>query len=471
MWSAHATVLLTWAAIYAYVAAFNVLLYLRRRARGEYLALATQGLVLAAMGVAAAVSLGTPSLNVAVRSLQLELACGFVAGATTFYLATELADRAKRWRNPVYALSAVCFVLDVLGLLVEAVNGERAPTSLGMLCALSAAGVAAVSLALMGRGDAQMSTYRWAIGLTLGALLADEVLSYFGRPRLHLIVLIALLPVVAVSHLLLLRFLRDAGQLAEATKALRTSHRDLRIAQEKLVSKEQLAAVGELSAVIAHEVRNPLAIIKNAVSGLRRPTIEASDRSVLLGILTEEVDRLNRLARDLLAYSRPVAPRARAVDMVDVVRKVVERRVETGREPGHRVADVRVDVDDGEVPPVDGDPDLLRQAVNNIVDNALQSMREGGTLVIRAITDPRFGRVVFEFADDGPGMDLATLEKARDPFFTTRPAGTGLGLAIVDRVIANHGGAMEIGSAPNGGTTVTIELPIAHAQTRVGSAL
>src|SRR5690606_11573366 len=131
--------------------------------------------------------------------------------------------------------------------------------------------------------------------------------------------------------ILLRRFVRTADELGRRTEELRRSYSNLRLTQEELVRKEQLAAVGELSAVIAHEVRNPLAIIKNAVSSLRRPTLRPSDRGVLLGILDEEVDRLNRLVRDLLAYARPVEPRGQPVDLERIVEETVKTAL-TGHE-------------------------------------------------------------------------------------------------------------------------------------------
>jgi signal transduction histidine kinase len=213
--------------------------------------------------------------------------------------------------------------------------------------------------------------------------------------------------------------------------------------------------------VIAHEVRNPLAIIKNAVSGLRRANLKPSDQETLLGILDEETDKLNRLMHDLLAYARPVVPKGRSLSVSDLVRRSVERA---------RSSSVHADLIDvvleleGASNEIHGDPELLRHALVNVVDNAMQAMTGGGRLTVHAKDASIAGHpaVALSFSDTGEGMDTIVREKARDPFFTTRPSGTGLGLAIVERVVSNHGGRVEIESRHGEGTTVTLTLPREH---------
>ena len=453
MLSAQATLLLTWAAIFGFIAAFHGLLFIRRRSQREYLWFAGSTLALTVWAVAGVLEVSTG----ATLWLGVGVAAGIAVSALGFHLATELVDRYQAWRARVYLVAVPLMIAAASGLLVETTRGSARLNLFGYVAGALGVGLGVFSAHIL-RHRAETELARWAAGAMIAALLLEELLRMRDAPRSYLGLLAAMLPTLAVVLLLLRRFLRDSTQLAEATTAVRNTYRDLRLAQEELVRREQLAAVGELSAVIAHEVRNPLAIIKNAGSSLRRPTLRPEDRTVLLGILDEEVDRLNRLAHDLLSYSRPVMMREWRIDPVELVNKAVERRVEQGDSS----AVLTVDVEDTEFPVIQGDPDLLRQAVNNIIDNAVQAMRDGGELSIRATVNRGQQRVVLEFVDDGPGMNVETLERARSPFFTTRAAGTGLGLAIVDRVIATHGGAMEIGSAPDLGTTVTIELPFAE---------
>lgn len=228
--------------------------------------------------------------------------------------------------------------------------------------------------------------------------------------------------------------------------------------QEELVRKEQLAAVGELSAVIAHEVRNPLAIMKNAAAGLRRSALADDDRTTLVDILDEETDRLNRLVRDLLAYARPVTLKGNPVD----VGEIVQESIEAGTR-GKEIHGVSIELSLSNGPrTVHCDRELLVRALANVVENALQAMPAGGMLSVESSDASVSGRpaISLVFRDTGEGMDTLVRTKARDPFFTTRATGTGLGLAIVERVVRTHGGRIEIESTAGEGTKVSVLLPV-----------
>jgi signal transduction histidine kinase len=267
----------------------------------------------------------------------------------------------------------------------------------------------------------------------------------------------------AVASTLLVRYRRTAGELEqmverlrESTQKLELSHEELKVMQAELVKKQQLAAVGELAAAIAHEVRNPLAVIVNAVAGLRRPRIPDEDRHMLLGIVDEETARLNRLVTDLLRFARPVSLKRSAVSLVELA-----RRSQAACRDDHKV-DVTID-DDVDVQTIWVDPGLFRVVFDNLVDNACQAMPAGGTVTIRAKRTQTDGKpaVSIEIRDTGRGMEAEVLERAVDPFFTTRPSGTGLGLPIVHRILEAHGGELSIETEPGQGTKVTMLLPMA----------
>ena len=245
------------------------------------------------------------------------------------------------------------------------------------------------------------------------------------------------------------------SSLNKRTEELRKSHADLELVQRELSSKKQLAAVGELAAAIAHEVRNPLAIIVNAVAGLRRTSLQEQDRHTLLGIVDEETARLNRLVTDLLRFARPVSIRRSTVSLAELV-----RRAEVTRGSEHRF-DITIP-SDPTLGTVQADANLLRLVFDNLVANACQSMPEGGTVQILVceglLNDERCIKI--EVIDHGHGMDESVLSRAVDPFFTTRPSGTGLGLPIVHRIVAAHGGELHMDSEPQRGTTVRLLLPI-----------
>jgi signal transduction histidine kinase len=332
---------------------------------------------------------------------------------------------------------------------------------LGMLNATalwSMAVFAAVRLFVLARDRAELRIAALATVLGLGGGIFDLVARAFDLTTLALSAHTAVLPMLGFSYVLVGRFSRIDAELADRTGELARSYDHLRHAQEELVRKEQLAAVGELSAVIAHEVRNPLAIIKNAVGGLRRRELAPSDADTLLGILDEETDRLNRLVNDLLAYAKPIAPDVGQVDMRNLVMHAVE--LAAGGSPDASRVEVELDLE-RPVDLVEGDEALLRHALINIVDNALQAMPNGGTLTITCRNTSVEGRafVAVDFNDTGEGMDTLVRSKARDPFFTTRQTGTGLGLAIVDRVARAHGGHVEIESRHGLGSTVSFIVP------------
>lgn len=248
---------------------------------------------------------------------------------------------------------------------------------------------------------------------------------------------------------------RRTGELRTRTRELRRSYEDLRAAQEELVKKEQLAVVGELAAVIAHEVRNPLAIIANAVAGLRKPALSREDHDVLLAILDEETSRLNRLVTDLLRYARPVNLQRSQISL----RELLERALALANTGAKRIKiELKVEAHEGRLW---GDPNLLRQVFDNLIDNALQAMGADGNLTVRvrAIASDGTDGLAVEIIDTGEGMDTQVRSRALDPFFTTRPSGTGLGLAIVDRIVDAHGGRLGIDSRTGEGTTVTVFLP------------
>jgi signal transduction histidine kinase len=213
--------------------------------------------------------------------------------------------------------------------------------------------------------------------------------------------------------------------------------------------------VGELSAVVAHEVRNPLAIISNAVATLRRRAgVNEADRQTLLAILDEESSRLNRLVGDLLCYARPINLERQLVSLRDLVAR------------GMALTEGRIGIDVELVEPkptekVWADPNLLRQVIENLVDNAMQAMSGGGVLTVTLVNATQDGEpgVEIQIQDTGEGMDTEVRARALDPFFTTRPSGTGLGLAIVARIVDAHGGSLRIKSKAGAGTVMHVFLP------------
>lgn len=286
-------------------------------------------------------------------------------------------------------------------------------------------------------------------------------LADFAIGPLYEIAITPLLMAMAVK--LVERWVDVDALLEKRSGELAAAVRELQEAQVELVRREQLAAVGELSAVIAHEVRNPLAVLKNAVAGLRRSELTPDLRETLHGILDQETDRLNRLVRDLLSYAKPVHVGHVDVDLQALLERAVDHARRAVGAAAHSV-DVNVDLD---LPlTITADPDLLERALIHVIENAFEAMPNGGRLDVlgRQRAEGGVAKVAISIVDSGEGMDTLVRSRAKEPFFTTRRQGTGLGLAIVERVAFSHGGRLELEREPDGGTRVTLVIPIAETK-------
>jgi PAS domain S-box-containing protein len=258
-----------------------------------------------------------------------------------------------------------------------------------------------------------------------------------------------------------------AGQLAMSVanahlyESLLESYAALQETRAEMVKRERLAALGELSAVVAHEVRNPLGVIFNAVGSLRKLVPEGQSQ-VLLNILSEESDRLNRLVGDLLDFARPPELSKQAEDLGRVIQDALEAAASDPSTASARVQ-VTSEVEPG-LPPVPMDRRQLRQALLNVAINAMQSMPRGGVLSVSARRDggPPERPLRIDLSDNGPGIAAETLSRIFEPFFTTKAQGTGLGLAVVKRIIEDHRGTVEVHSEVGRGTTFTFRLPLAE---------
>lgn len=221
----------------------------------------------------------------------------------------------------------------------------------------------------------------------------------------------------------------------------------------RVADSEALASVGEMAAVVAHEIRNPLGSIVMAAKELAAGELPDADREVVMRVLRHESERLNEALSNFLAFARPRELKLARTDLNALIGEVV-RAVESNPEIS---AGVKIR---GELAPelktIQIDADQIRQVVWNLVINALQALDGKGRLTVR--TGRRDGRAFFAVSDTGPGIP----EKARaalfKPFQTTKQKGTGLGLAVADRVVKAHGGEIVVDTG-SGGTTFTVLLP------------
>lgn len=266
----------------------------------------------------------------------------------------------------------------------------------------------------------------------------------------------------------------EIGELARSfgrmTQNLRQSRADLirlnaelesKIAQlertqAQLVQSEKLASIGEMSAAVAHGLRNPLASLRAAAQLVERHP-HAPGAGEQLRAIIDEVDRLDRRITHLLSFSRP----APFHPVRESVGRLVDGLLPPFRQPlRERGVELQLEVPP-QLPEVRVDPLQLEQALQEIVSNAIDAMPAGGRLRIGASANgsPAAGAAVtLEIQDTGSGIPARTLPSICEPFFTTRPEGTGLGLAIAKRYVEQNGGTLEI-SSDSGGTTVRVRLP------------
>lgn len=222
----------------------------------------------------------------------------------------------------------------------------------------------------------------------------------------------------------------------------------------RLRERDRLAALGEMAAGLAHEIRNPLGAIKGAAQFLAAdPAQPGAD---FLQIIVEEVNRLNQVVSQFLDYARPYRGQMAEVDIADLVERTLTlMRVPSERPPVELVAQVQADL-----PRVQGDAHLLKQVLLNLCLNAFDAMASGGQLTIRVRTDAARQTVEIDVTDTGDGISQRDLRSIFIPFFTTKEKGTGLGLAICQRIIEGHGGKISVRSRKGLGTTFHIELPV-----------
>ncbi len=230
---------------------------------------------------------------------------------------------------------------------------------------------------------------------------------------------------------------------------------DMKKLEAQVRMKDRMAAVGELSAGIAHEIRNPLAAIAGSVQVLRSSTQLSAQEKRLMSIILKESERLNKTIADFLRFVKPHERRELEFDIAASLVETLELLSNSAEIGGrHRVA---WSVDPSSFI-ITGDPDQIRQVFWNLARNAIQAMPDGGTLrVSSAVEDSGF---VIRFADEGRGMTERELRSLFEPFRTSATTGTGLGMAISYRIIQEHGGRIEVASMPDIGTTITVVLPV-----------
>ena len=245
----------------------------------------------------------------------------------------------------------------------------------------------------------------------------------------------------------------QGGEVGELTEAFVQMVRDIDQSQQNLVRASKLAVVGEMSSVIAHEVRTPLGILRSSAQMLQRESGISEEGRELVGFIESETERLNRLVSAMLDTARPRAPSYVAVDMHDLIRKSIAM---LGAQADKKQVSVTVSLL-ATKPVIECDAEQMTQVLLNLLMNGLQILGHGGRIEMATHDDER--TLYIDIADDGPGIDPAERARVFEAFFFKREGGIGLGLAIVQQIVNSHGGEIEALESRLGGALFRIRLP------------
>lgn len=272
----------------------------------------------------------------------------------------------------------------------------------------------------------------------------------------------------------------EIGDLGRAFNIMTRKLRQLKQLEQEMQRRNRLAALGELSAGVAHEIRNPLGVIKNSAEMLYDRIQDDERRRELTGFIVEEVERLNRIITDFLRFARPAEPTLEKVNINDLLEHTI-----AFLEPEINSSDITIDKSLAPgLSPVLADPDQCHQVFLNLCMNACQAMNGAGSIKIetRAAVDDRDSAraalgddyspdssgessgvpvrsVEIVISDTGEGISADDLPRIFDPFFSTKDEGVGLGLSLVHKIIENHNGHIRVSSRPGEGTTFVVSLP------------
>jgi signal transduction histidine kinase len=227
---------------------------------------------------------------------------------------------------------------------------------------------------------------------------------------------------------------------------------ELRKAQQQLLKSERLAAIGQLAAMIGHDLRNPLTSIIGSTYYLEKKLGSNADSKLreMLGIIKKNVEYSNKIVNDLLDYSRDIVLELETV----TPKTVIKETLRCVKMP----TNVRLLNLTANQPKIEVDFQKINRAFDNLLTNALDAMPEGGALKIE--TERTGSSVIFKFSDTGTGISPNDMENLWTPLFTTKAKGMGFGLAICKRIVEAHGGSISVKSRVNKGTTFTVKLPI-----------
>jgi PAS domain S-box-containing protein len=245
--------------------------------------------------------------------------------------------------------------------------------------------------------------------------------------------------------------------------------------EERERLRDRLAALGEMAAAIAHEVKNPLAGIEVMAGVLKRQLASSEDAQSILGDIIKEAKMANAIVLEVLEFVRPIRLQVERIALADVVRDAISM-AESHVPRGQTEIAVRLPDD---LPTIQGDPHQLRQLFTNLLTNAFEALGGTGILVVKAtclpaeeeatVVEPHAAPMILvEVTDNGPGVPADLIDRIFSPFFTTKPQGSGLGLAIVRKIVDAHDGRIDVAAMAGAGTRFRITLPVSGSHELFG---
>ncbi|MEP7274096.1 MAG: ATP-binding protein, partial [Acidobacteriota bacterium] len=255
----------------------------------------------------------------------------------------------------------------------------------------------------------------------------------------------------------------EIGTLSQTFNEMLADLRRKKELEEQLRRAEQSAVVGRLASGIAHEIRNPLNFINLSIDHLRAKFEPSGETAHILGMIKDEIGRLNRLVSDFLSYGRPARLKMRELDARVLIDEVVRLVSAQADEQGISI-NIRSEPD--QPASVHGDGEQLKTCFSNLMINAIQAMPEGGSLTVTLKPDP--DNLVIEFEDSGSGIEADPIEQIFEPYYSTKDTGIGLGLPLTKKIIEEHGGRIEATSTQGKGAKFIVVLPRENAATVAG---
>jgi signal transduction histidine kinase len=247
---------------------------------------------------------------------------------------------------------------------------------------------------------------------------------------------------------------RQHRTLEQTTKRLSQVYQELQGSFERMKQSERLYAAGQLSAGLAHEIRNPIASISGAAELLQRNAASEQRRRDCLGIISKECNRLNDLLTSFMDFAKPRMPMFQTVSVEPMLSSSMELAAHAiGRQP----ITLRQNFAP-ELPSLDCDAEQIKQVLLNLLLNAIQAMPKGGEITVSAAVENGF--ILIAVRDRGCGVSAENMGRLFDPFFTTKETGTGLGLPVANQIVAQHGGSLRADPNLEGGMTFSIRLPL-----------